>query len=152
MGDEYISMAKWGKDHWSTLAYLETVEVECGGFQVGFDGRMRQGRRNFRVMSQECPKPKRPSKCPRPQDAEPMGREDGTRLNDGTVVEGHDDWYCVQDIAMESLFTTGVDSVEPGSILHLSKRGWDVVNALRKHKAGGGNYASFAPADAGGKG
>jgi len=141
--DEYIPMAKWGKDHWSILAYLETVEVECGGFQVGFDGRMRQGRRNFRVMPQECPKPKRFDKCPRLQDAEPMEHEHGTRLNDGTVVEGHDDWCCIQDMAMDGLFTTKLISVEPGKILHLSKIGWNIVNALRKHKAEGGSFASF---------
>jgi hypothetical protein len=29
--DGYIDIHLWGKDHWSTLAYIETVMVECGG-------------------------------------------------------------------------------------------------------------------------
>jgi len=31
-------MDLWGRDHWSTLAYIETVMVDCKGFQIGQDG------------------------------------------------------------------------------------------------------------------
>ncbi len=43
-----VPVELWSKDHWSTLAYIETVMVEHGGrFEVGWDPRMRQNRRNF---------------------------------------------------------------------------------------------------------
>lgn len=139
--DEYIPMNKWSKDHWSTLAYLETVMVDAGGFQVGSDPRMRSNRRHFRVMHQECPKPKRPTK-----DwalGVVMDASHGTVLKDGSSVANHDDWMCVQDMAAEGLFTTDVDGVQPGETLHLSARGLALAAALRAHKAAGGTFASF---------
>ena len=138
--DDYIAMNRWSKDHWSTLAYLETVMVDCGGFQVGSDPRMRSNRRHFRVMHEECPRPKRAT---RGAGGVAMNAEHGTRLNDGCVVANHDDWMCVQDMAAAGLFTVGADEVQPGQTLHLSSRGQDVVAALRAHKAAGGNFAQF---------
>ena len=41
--DGYVPPNLFGKDHWSTLAYMETIMVDCGGFQVGADPRMRAG-------------------------------------------------------------------------------------------------------------
>lgn len=137
---DYVPIDKWGKDHWSTLAYIETVMVESAGFQVGFDGRMRQKRRHFRIMQEECPRPKRPRRC---NQGIPMSPEQGSRLNDGTSIEGHDDWDCVQDMAVEGLFTVDVDDIQPGVILKFSEKGWDLIHKLREHKGQGKNFASF---------
>lgn len=137
---DYVPMNKWGKDHWSTLAYIETVMVEVQGFQVGFDARMRQKRRTFRVMHEQCPQPKRPS---RGGMGIPMEPKYGSRLNDGTSLEGHDDWDCVQDMAVEGLFTVGVEGVEPGATLQFSEKGLNLAQALRKHKIGGGVFGNF---------
>lgn len=144
MSDEYIEMSQWSKDHWSTLVYVETVMVECGGFQLGTDARMRSNRRHVRVMHEMCPRPKRPSSSGSGL-AVVMSPHHGTRLKDGTEVAGHDDWMCVQDMAEAGLFTVGVEGVEPGETLHLSPRGQDLVSQLRQHKAGGGTFASFEP-------
>jgi hypothetical protein len=139
-------MDQWSKDHWSTLAYVETVMVDCAGFQVGHDGRMKTNRRHFRVMSSECPQPKRPGRSTSAM-AVVMRPEHATKIKDGTVIDGHDDWMCVQDMAAEGLFTVGPDDVEPGVVLHFSERGKDIAAALRQHKADGKNFASFeAPA------
>lgn len=53
--DDSIPVAYCGKNHWSLLAYIETVMVECGGFDVGFDPRMTQNCRNYRIMKEINP-------------------------------------------------------------------------------------------------
>lgn len=142
--NEFVPEALFWHDHWSTLAYLETVLVDCGGFQVGLDARMRQNRRNFRVMMKECPRPKRTGLAGMSQSgAIPMDPEHGTRLQDGTVLEWSDDWSCVQDMAAAGYFTCGPDAVEPKVILHLSEKGQAICARLRQHKANGGNWRNF---------
>lgn len=148
--DSYIPMGKWGKDHWSLLGYMHTVLLDCGGFQVGLDARMRQGRRNFRVMDEQCPVPKRPT---RTSGAMVMDPKYGTRLNDGTYVPRHDDWHCVQDMAHEGLLLAKnsngrwnlatVEDIEPGVDLRLSDAGYEVLFGLIRHKHQGGNYAAY---------
>ncbi len=139
---DYVNIANWSKDHWSTLAYIETVMVECGGFQIGLDCRMRSNRRNFRVMHEQCPRPKR-------------AKQDGTRavcmdpkytsrVKNSTTVD-HDDWCCIQDMAVAELFTVGVEQIQPGVVLHLSEAGKAMIAALRAHKATGGQFAAFVP-------
>ena len=110
--------------------------VDCGGFQVGLDPRMRSNRRNYRVMHVECPRPKRAA-----------GRFDslgptldsgrGTRLSNGTEVDGPDDWACVQDMAKEGLLNLSDTDIEPGVTLLLSEKGKVWSDALREHKRAG---------------
>lgn len=138
--ENYIPMSNWGKDHWSCLGYIESVITECSGFQVGSDARMRQGRYHFRIMFEECPHPRRPSKAPF---AIPMEPKHGSRLKDGSFVEGHDDWHCVQDMANEGLFVEMVGDVEPKVMLHLSDKGRTLAEKLRKHKGSGGSFGTF---------
>lgn len=139
--DDYIPMEFWGKNHWSTLAYIETVMVETGGFEVGFDPRMTQNRRNFRVMAEQNPKPKRPGRTPSMAFSSPMDVKYSTALNNGQKVDRHDDWCCVQDFAASGLLTT--KEFEPKDVLHLSEFGQKVCAALRIHKQNGHNFASF---------
>jgi hypothetical protein len=101
-----------------------------------------QGRRNFRVMKEQCPSPERPSRTP-PGLAMVMEPRYGTILNDGSLVEGHDDWHCIQDLAAAGYFDCGPEDVQPGAIIHLSESGRAVVRALRAHKAAGGTFKSF---------
>jgi hypothetical protein len=140
--DDIIPPQDWGKDHWSTLAYLETVMVDCGGFQVGRDPRMRANRRNFRVMAEMCPNPQRAGLNTASR-AVAMDRSNGSRLRDGSVVDNHDDWCCVQDMAEAGLFRTGVEGVEPKRVLKLSALGLKVCAELRAWKAGGGQLKDF---------
>lgn len=134
--DEYVPAALWGKDHWSTLAYVESVATDCSGFQVGVDGRMRSNRRHFRVMH-ECPKPRRAG---RSMVGAALASDAGTRLNDGQVIAGHDDWCCLQDMAQEGLFNVNASGIQPGFILHLSAKGQAWCAALRAHKQAGGMF------------
>ena len=139
---EYIPLQFWGKDHWSTLAYMETVMVECAGFQVGTDPRMKTGRRNWREMSEKCSRPKRPGKHPSAHSLV-MTAEQSTKLNNGQLVTGHDDWSCVQDMAAECLFVQAAHDVEPGVVLQFSALGHEVANALREFKRNKGQYSQF---------
>lgn len=138
---DYVPLDKFGRDHWSTLAYVETVMVECGGFQVGSDPHMRSGRRNWRVLREGCPKPKRPTRSSLANDLV-MSREHGSRLSDGTYVPGHDDWHCIQDMVVLGFFDS---DAEPGVTLRFLPLGQSVALALRQHKANGGTFASFTP-------
>ena len=81
--DEFIPIENWGRDHWSTLAYIETIMVEKHAFTVTYDPHMRHNRRNYRVMGgMEHVRP-----------GPVMDRiKHASRLRDGTTVENHDDW------------------------------------------------------------
>lgn len=151
-GSDLIPISAWSKDHWSTLGYIETVMVEMSGiFQIGFDPRMRQYRRNFRVMAQQCPKPARPKETSVDQGIV-MTLENSTVLNDGSIVRGHDDWDCLQDMADEGLFQTESGDtkldqadIEPGVKIRLSEKGIALCAALRAHKmTPNGTYKNFS--------
>lgn len=140
--DDYIPISHWGRDHWTTLAYIETVMVDMGGFQVGSDARMKSNRRNYRVMARDCPKPLRATNQAASL-ALVMEPHHATKLNDGQQVPNHDDWACVQDMGAEGLFAEGIDNIEPGVVLKFSEKGNRVANALREFRRGGGKMADF---------
>ncbi len=133
---KYVPMSLWGRDHWSMLLYFRSVEVDHAGFKVKFDPRMRQNRRNFRVLPGE----KLNGLAMRP--------ENGSRLNDGTFVIGHDDWCCLQDFA-EAKMLTCTPFFEPGDKLHLSPLGESLVAEVESHKARGGSFSNFKLAGVG---
>lgn len=141
--ETYAPMEVWAKDHWSCLAYINSIMTDMGGFQVGFDGRMSQNRRNFRVMQQFCPNPKRPNPA---NAAMVMDERYSTRIREGeerTSIRGHDDHCSVQDMANAGLFTVGADDYDVGDTLTFSEKGYAVSAALARHKQEGGNYADF---------
>lgn len=140
MGYTHIPMDLWSKDHWSTLAYIETVMMDCGGFEIGLDARMKTNRRNFRVFQEQCPTPKRP--WPK-QMAISMRPEHATRLKDGTQIDSHDDWACLQDMAASGFFNEPPGDIDVGATVTLSDKGRTIVNALRAHKSNGGHFANF---------
>jgi hypothetical protein len=142
LADGYVPEALFGADHFSTLAYAETVMVDSAGFQVGADPRMRAGRQHFRVMQQQCQNPKRAHNSDA-RNCVVMEKKNSTVLKDNTVVDGHDDYHCLQDMAAAGYFTLEVEDVEPGAVLKLSDRGREVANVLRAHKADGGRFADF---------
>lgn len=155
MTDDYIPLANFGKDHWSTLAYADTIIPDHRGFQVGFDCRMRQGRAHFRVMQRDCPKPRRTNHAGM-NSAMAMDNRYSTILKDGTVAfEGHDDWHCVRDLVAAGLMgikRTGlivplVEDVEPGVDLFLTALGEKFVTAMKRHKADGGSFGSWTKLD-----
>lgn len=52
--DALIPPAYWDRDHFSTLAYIETKLVDGGKYLLQFDPSMRQKRRHFRELLGRC--------------------------------------------------------------------------------------------------
>jgi len=109
-----VPMALWGKDHWSTLAYLETRVVDQAG---------KPDLRHLRCD-------------PRRHPGLGNGQDGGaypTRLNDGTTREHHDDWDCIDDMVAEGLVVWEGTGVNP--VFRLTDLGWQVAGQLRRHTA-----------------
>jgi hypothetical protein len=131
-------MEQWGKDHWSTFAYLETCAVD--GHGIIQNAHMRCHARLHRpfVHLGFGGVPNDGSKYP-------------TLLKDGVEVQRHDDWSCLEDMVAAGLlrswfqmrsgeyFGHGVAKIE------LTPLAWDIAGQLRTYRGEGGNYATFTP-------
>ena len=147
---DFIPPLLWGKDHWTTLLYLASLAVDFE-IRVGYDPRMRHNRRHFRVMIAENPRPpqRNGDKSAPHMGHAPMREEHSTRLNNGKLARGHDDWNCVQDMAAIDLFTIDAAKVDVKAKLQFSARGWLWINAVQKFCAAGGRAGQFDPVEAG---
>lgn len=139
--DQYILPSMFGRDHWAALTYIESVMTDCAGFQLGNDPRMRSNRRNHRVMS-AVPRPNR-AKMSSAVATQLMSPDDGSHLNNGQVVRGHDDWNCIEDFAAIGFFDRGPNGLDAGKTLRFSPLGKAVAARLRQHKQDGGHFAQF---------
>lgn len=123
----HIPMGKWGKDHWSTLAYLETLAVDHNGLAKPMNARMRTNEiRHPHLIGVGLG-------CV-------GGSEYPTRLKEGEV-KGHDDWDCVDDATEEGITEdvgTGLNRA-----YKFTKLGKEVMAKLRQFKMDGGNFGSF---------
>lgn len=132
---EPIPMSKWGKDHWSTLAYLETLAVDHSGIAKPVNARMRTNEKrhphlvggDFGMGIGGLGSGLGGSKYP-------------TRLKDGEVKD-HDDWDCVDDAVEEGL----IEDVGTGlnRAYKFTKLGKKVMAKLREFKQEGGNFQDF---------
>ncbi len=137
-GNDYIEIDRWGKDHWSTLAYLESRVIDNGGtinnLQMRCDSRLH---RHFAHV-------------------ETMGMTNGgkypTRLQDSIELEKHDDWSCLEDMVASELVIAKFreNPKMQGEIfghmeakVKLTELGTQVSGMLRAHKASGGVFAKF---------
>lgn len=123
---DYISMLKWGVDHWSTLAYLETRAVDHKGIinneHMRCDPRIHSPfahRGSFSGNGKECP----------------------TRLKGGEDMSNHDDWSCLEDMVAAGLIEAWFS--ESQAKIKLTDYGQSVANLLRVHKMNGGSFSSF---------
>jgi len=134
---EYVPLALFGKDHWSTLAYIETRIVDHREFRIIGDPRMRTCRRCWRIQNSAKGRD-------RALVSVDGGHEYPTRLADGRQAAKHCDWDCMQDlIATGILATRGKPDI--GKKVTITKHGFPIVAALRQHKARGGTFATFQP-------
>jgi len=114
----------WGKDHWSVLAYLETLAVDYEGFAKPDARRMTTNHATHAHLGNPLDGAKYP-----------------TRLNDGTVAQGHDDYDCIDDAVDAGI----LEDIGTGFTLcfKFTKYGTAVVFALREHKMSGKNFGDF---------
>lgn len=110
---EPVPMVLWGKDHYSTFAYLETRTVDYKGT---VDFRHMRGQRGV------------VSKYP-------------TRLELGVELAGHSDWDCLDDIEDAGLIVNAGSGINP--LVQMTEKGCLVAAALRAHKAAGGHFGNF---------
>jgi hypothetical protein len=122
---DFIPINKWGKDHWSLLGYLFVRQI---------DGQMIK-HENLRCNGKEHPllyQNKR-TICE-------WKSSYGTRLNDKTQLDEHDDWDCLDDMENEGL----VDIISLiNGFYKLTDKGINIGKELMAHKAKGNNFASF---------
>lgn len=141
---KYVPIDQFGKDHWSTFAYVETLCVDSqtgdGWGHINAD-RMRTNSKRHpfggerRALSAE---------------ARTWGPEHGTRLrgfwkadrkeDPSRQLQSHDDWDCLEDLEAAGLIF--VRSLANGFV-RMTELGNTVAAALRKHKTEGGSFADF---------
>jgi hypothetical protein len=130
-----IGIEHFGKDHWSTFAYIETCCVDNHG--VVDNERMRThkdlhpGLVGFRCAQFDTKSPTRLRGYWLPD-----GSKDESRL-----AKNHDDWSCVEDAVDAGLLEWNGTGLHP--VFSLTEKGLKVAALLRAHKAKGGNFADF---------
>jgi len=134
-----VPMEKWGKDHWSLLAFIETLCVDHKGAVSD------KHRRNFRTNSKTHPA----------YGYWPMGERKwnpahGSRLkgyfdkNDPKLrLSQHDDWDCVEDFEAAGVLENQGSGMNP--VFVLTPLGQTLTSQLRIHKQDGGHFATFDP-------
>lgn len=134
----YIPMDHWGKDHWTTLAYFETLTVDHGGMIS--NARMRCNPRLHRKFAWMTPFSPHTAKGEYP-----------TRLKGGVNQPAHDDWSCLEDMIAAGLVNGYFRQLSEATFgnsqayVELTAAGRALVAELRAHKASGGTYANFEP-------
>lgn len=121
------SIALFGKDHWSTFAFLEICAVE------------NQGRINIQRM--RCDPELHPGLA---HEGSRFGKPSPTRLKHGATLHAHDDWSCFEDLEAAGLVKWIGTGIHP--CIQLTKKGQAVAARLRAFKQGGGNFADFTTA------
>lgn len=147
-----IPMNKWGKDHWTTFAYVETCCVDRRGV-IDFQ-RMRCNPILHPGFALPQHQPKfRCSRCENvsTNDSVNCSKYHGTltmrsaypyptRLKKGTAPE-HDDWDCFYDFEAAKLIEDIGTGINP--IARLTALGKQIAAQLRQHKADGKQFAEF---------
>lgn len=123
----YIPMRLWGKDHWSTLAYIETICVDYKG-TIDF--------RRMRIHED-----RHPEYAVNYNRFRISGKSYPTRLKNGALRKSHDDWDCVEDMAREGLIEIEGTGINP--LLKLTEKGIEIAHRLREFKIKGGNFTDF---------
>ncbi len=120
-----IPIEKWGSDHWSTFAYIETRCVDHKGVPD--------------VRHMRCDQKLHPQFSHAGCD---NGKTYPTRYKGGELAD-HDDWSCMDDCELLGLIEnrgTGLHRV-----YKLTALGKLVAGQLRSHKMNDGNWATFTP-------
>lgn len=118
-----IPIEQWGRDHWSTFAYIETCIVTRNG-----EPRFPQMRCDPGVHLHYAHSGTGEAKYP-------------TRLRDGSNLWGHDDWICLDDAVAAGLLMAVGTSTHPRYAF--TDEGQKVAVALRAHRNRGRAVSTF---------
>jgi hypothetical protein len=140
-----IGMGDWGEHHWACFHYIQRVALSPTGFQIGMDPHMRAAKETLDVLK-ACPCPSQIRSMERVA-VLPMANSMSTRIGNGRLIAGHDDWHCCQDMQCESLFDgVGDDSIYCGDFRVLSAKGRAMAVEVRRHYKIRGSFFGFIPA------
>jgi predicted transcriptional regulator len=126
-----VSVERFGKDHWSTFAYI----AHCVQAKHGEPERSRMrtdedrhpglvGHSGFSFAELDGKTKKYP-----------------TRLAGGVELQYHDDWDCCDDLEAAGLLISEGTGIHP--IYKLTDKGWEVLKQLTEHKNSGGSFGQF---------
>jgi hypothetical protein len=149
VGDDRVPMERWGKDHWSTFAYLEVRIVDHKG-RIAHD-------------HMRCHMRRHPAMHAAKRRAIAFGPADGsqypTKLRDGELPD-HDDYDCVDDMIAAGLVTVTMPPAPAGTLVtglveaeSMTRAayaltpglGQPIAAQLRAHKGIGGKFSTFTP-------
>lgn len=133
---EPIPMSLWGKDHWSTFAYVETCVVDSKGYPD--KERMRCDPSIHPAHSNKANQMFRNDPA-KPTMLKGFDSKDPTQ----NVAREHDDWSCLEDAEAAGLIKLEGTGMFPRVVL--TTAGKAVAARLREHKAAGGMFATFNP-------
>ena len=123
-------MSQWGRDHWSTFAYLETVVVDHRGIpnlnRMRCNHELHPGLTNWNPIAGVIDGSKYP-----------------TRLKGGVEINDHDDWSCVEDMESEGLVEIKGTGINP--VWELTEKGSAIAHELRTFRGNGGSFSDFSP-------
>ena len=165
-----VSPARFGKDHWSTFAYIETRTVDHQG-TIEHD--------HMRCDPDRHPLLANAGRRALVHTTGLAGKKYPTFAKGGTLTENHDDYDCLDDLVaaglldvrmppvMDGTFRTAYGKVirddgvpvDPDFVTgmveqcvlmrhatwSLTHKGQQVAAALRAHKANGGRFGTFEP-------
>jgi hypothetical protein len=120
-----IPISEWGKDHWSTFAYIETRIVDHKG---------EPNKEQMRCDTDVHPQHMNSSNVHFPESKYP------TRTKVGEV-KGHDDWSCLEDAVKTGLLIEEGTGLTP--VYQLTDYGRVVASKLREWKSKGGSFHNF---------
>lgn len=113
-----VPIELWGRDHESTMLYIESRCVDNGGVPLAANMRTGSGRFARGDMSHGAP---------------PGGKDYPTRLGDGSELHDHDDWDCVDDLVEAGLIEWQGTGANP--VFVLTDIGWAFAGLLRRKRA-----------------
>ncbi|KKM68377.1 hypothetical protein LCGC14_1461380 [marine sediment metagenome] len=125
MPKTFVPIHKFGKDHWSTFAYIDTRIMDYKGEPDR--NHMRTDAKRHPGLTHDF------SDLP--------DKEYPTILKGGVELSNHDDWDCLEDCQEAGLLEIHGTGIYPVYILTDSGR--QVASQLRDFKSNGGNYADF---------
>lgn len=125
-----IPIANWGKDHWSTLLYIESIIFDV------------YARPAMDKMRQHSGRIRRGWNSPRATVTPTFTQDYSTQtiirdpnnwdtIIGRTEVHDHDDWDCIDDMETEGLLEQLGTGLQPS--IKLTDYGYDVVAALKKN-------------------
>lgn len=122
-----VPPSHWGKDHYSTLAYVETRCVDStDGIGIPKHVQIQTNHNRHPGMKNHVD-----------------GSEYGIRLKDGIELPGpdYDEWDCIQDFERYGLLENIGTGTNPA--YRMLPLGNELCGKLRAHKTQGGNWGDF---------